>query len=91
MRLATHQFYASDVREAVRLGLQGGGLSEPEATALVMGSVDSHPLAAHIELASDIIGAYVNGIPDDLKKKEDPETGQPSPPETSLSGTASAE
>ncbi|MGL3208688.1 gene transfer agent family protein [Bradyrhizobium sp. BR 1433] len=69
VRLATHQFYASDVREAIRLGLQGGGLTEPEATAIVMGSVDSKPLGEHIQLAADIIGAYVSGIPDDIKKK----------------------
>lgn len=72
MRLATHQFHAADIRETIRLGLQGGGLSEPEATALVMHNVDKQPLAAHIDLASDVIGAYVNGIPDDLKKKDEP-------------------
>lgn len=69
VRLASHQFFTGDIREAVRLGLQGGGASEPEATALVMGNVDTRPLAEHIQLAADILGAYVSGLPDELKKK----------------------
>jgi hypothetical protein len=91
VRLATHQFTVADVREAVRMGLQGGGASEPEATALVMRNVDENPLAQHIELAADIIGAYVNGIPDPVKKKDGAaDQTPPSPPETSVTGTASA-
>jgi hypothetical protein len=92
VRLATHQFYTSDIREPIRLGLQGGGMSEPEATALIMGNVDGKPLAGpHLELACDIIGAYVNGIPDEIKKKAAP--SRPRTPRrraTSASGTASA-
>lgn len=91
LRLATHRFTIADVREAVRLGLQGNDMTEPEATALVMRNVDRNPLAQHIDLASEIVAAYVNGIPEDLKKKADPdgETGTSSP-ETSTPGTTSA-
>lgn len=91
VRLATHQFKIADVREAVRMGLQGGGASEPEATALVMHNIDPNPLAQHIDLAAEIIGAYVNGIPDPVKKKgRGGRSAPPSPPETSVTGTASA-
>lgn len=93
MRLATHQFYNADVRETVRLGLQGGGLDEPTATALIMSAFDDRPLSAHIELAALIIKAYLDGIPDELKKKE-PDANVPAPassPATSPDGTASAQ
>lgn len=91
VRLATHQFYTSDIRETLRLGLQGGGLSEPEATALIMGNVDTRRLAEYIGLAADTIGAYVNGIPDEIKKKAAPSTQRkPRRRATSASGTASA-
>lgn len=76
-RLATQQFYVADVRETIRLGLKGGSdMSDPEATALVMRNVDAVPLAEHGQLAIDIITAYVNGVPDDVKKNDD----QPDPP-----------
>lgn len=92
VRLATHQFYTSDIRETLRLGLQGGGASEPEATALIMGNVDTKRLVEYLELAADTIGAYVNGIPDDIKKKAAPSPRKTRRPRaTSASGTASGE
>jgi hypothetical protein len=72
VRLATHQFKASDIWETIRLGLEGGGMSEPEATATCMAYHDE-PLMWRAELASQILQAAVNGIPqeaaDDSKKK----------------------
>jgi hypothetical protein len=72
VRLATHQFKASDIWEPIRLGLEGGGMSEPEATATCMAYHDE-PLMWRAELASQILQAAVNGIPqegaDDSKKK----------------------
>jgi hypothetical protein len=72
VRLATHQFKASDIWEPIRLGLEGGGMSEPEATATCMAYHDE-PLMWRTELASQILQAAVNGIPpveaDDSKKK----------------------
>lgn len=94
LRIGTHQFYQADIRETVRLGLQGGGLDEPQATALVHHSFEDKALEAHIQLAAKIVEAYLNGIPDELKKKEpDPNEPPPatSPPETSAPGIASAE
>jgi hypothetical protein len=71
VRLANHTFRLADVRETVRLGLQGGGLSEPEATALVMRHVDDTPVADHLQLAANILSAAVAGV--EVKKKPEPE------------------
>lgn len=75
LRLAQHRFRAADIRETVRLGLEGGGLDEPEATALVMHHVDDTPLGEHLQLASDILSAAVSGVPDDPDRGRDPGNG----------------
>ena len=85
LRLSTHRFRVADIRETVRLGLQGGGASEPEATALVMGHFDKMPLAEHLQLAADILSAAVAGVPDDPgngtgARTDDPATSAPSSP-----------
>jgi hypothetical protein len=84
VRLATHQFKGCDVWETIRLSLEGGGMSEPEATATCMPYHDE-PLMWHVELASRCLTAAVNGVPneevdtDDTKKKsESPATSRTS-------------
>lgn len=78
-RLLTMSYFVADVRETVRLGLRGGGLSDPEATALVMSAVDDVPLAEHGDLAARIVDAFINGLPDELKKKPARQAGRSSP------------
>jgi hypothetical protein len=83
VRLHSHQFKAADIRETVRLGLEGGGMIEPEATALVMHYLDDGvPLADHIALAGEILNACVCGVPDTGKpegeRSDDPATSPPS-------------
>lgn len=68
VRLGAHRFKLADVRETIRLGLEGGGASEPEATALVLRSVDANPLGQHLQLAADILSAAVTGIPEPGKE-----------------------
>lgn len=79
VRLATHQFKASDIWEPIRLGLEGGGMSEPEATATCM-AYHEEPLMWRAELASQILQAAVNGIPqegaEDSKKKNNENENQ---------------
>jgi hypothetical protein len=89
LRLAAHTFRLSDVRESIRLGLEGGGTPEPEATALIKHYVDGAPLADHLKLAGDIVGAFVNGMKADAQgdppKKDEAEIGPgpaTSPPST---------
>lgn len=84
LRLAAHRFRFADIRETVRLGLEGGGASEPEATAVVMRSIDVSPLAEHLQLAADILSAAVSGVPDTGK---DQATGSDVAPVTSPPGT----
>lgn len=62
LRLGTHRFKAADIIETVRLGLEGGGLEEMDATALIM-PYQTQALAAHLQLAADIISAAVTGVP----------------------------
>jgi hypothetical protein len=71
VRLGTHQFKARDIWETVRLGLEGGGMSGPEATATCM-PYHAEPLIWYAELAAQILAAAVNGVPveEGDKKKE---------------------
>jgi hypothetical protein len=86
VRLSTHQFKASDIWETIRLGLEGGGMSGPEATATCM-PYHAEPLMWYAELSARILQAAVNGVEvseDDKKKaqtqneSENPETSQTS-------------
>lgn len=61
MRLAGHRFRAADIWQTIRLGLEGGGASEPEATALVLPYRET-ALSAHLQLAADILTAAVSGV-----------------------------
>ncbi len=61
VRLATHQFYLGDVRQSILLGLQGGGMAEPDAHALVRFELDGKPLDRWLGLAGDIVGAFLSG------------------------------
>jgi len=84
MRLGTGAFYAADIRETIFQGLRGAGETDPAATALVKAVVDEEPLAEHLQLACDIIRAYILGLPDVPAGKEQGETLDPatSPPGT---------
>lgn len=88
LRLATMQWRWDDVRETVRLGLMGGGMSEPDATALAMAQLDKPPFGRFLQLANDIIVASVNGA--DPPKKAEAETPTSAAPATSAASTKSA-
>ena len=75
LRLASHRFKAADVIETVRLGLEGAGMLEIEATALLI-PYQSQALATHLQLAADIISAAVTGVP---KPGEAPGEVEPAP------------
>lgn len=82
LRLGSHTFRLADIREPVRLGLEGGGATEPEATALVARYLDGTPLAEHLELAGRIIAACVNGAPPGKPAAESEHAPATSPPST---------
>ena len=62
MRLGSHQFGVREVWDTIRLGLEGGGTTAIEATALVMRYHDQ-PLMDFLPLAGQIVAAAVNGVP----------------------------
>jgi hypothetical protein len=63
-RLATHQAYAVDIRETVRLGLKGGGMTDKDSTELIQTEMDGSPLSEFLPLAADILNAVINGLPE---------------------------
>lgn len=81
LRLGTHRFAAREIWETIRLGLEGGGMAEPDATATVM-PYQNTALATHLQLAADILSAAVTGIPASGKEtgpeNTDPATSAPS-------------
>ncbi|MCJ2132450.1 gene transfer agent family protein [Methylobacterium sp. E-045] len=87
MRLGSHQFSVREVWDVIRLGLEGGGTSAVEATALVMRYQDQ-PLMDFLPLAGRIIAAAVNGVPPG--KSETEGTGESLDPATSPSSTPGA-
>lgn len=81
------RFRHADIRETIRLGLMGAGMSEPEATALIRDTVDGRPVMPFLVLAVEIVVAYAHGVDDAVKKSEGPagEAMAPPPgPETSV-------
>lgn len=84
LRLASHQFYSADIWETIRLGLEGGGLLEIEASALVT-RYREQPLAPYLGLAAEIVQAAVSGAdPEAAASGEETAEGHPatSPPST---------
>jgi hypothetical protein len=71
VRIGSHQAYASDIRETIRLGLIGGGDTDTASTTLIMQEVDGRPLSEHLPLAAEIIKSVIDGLP----KIEEAESG----------------
>jgi len=72
-RLAAKEFGANDVRETIRLGLIGGGMS-PKAMTAVRHHVDmnEHGLLPSVLVAYAVLEAVMIGVPDDAVGKETP-------------------
>jgi len=68
-----YNFYVDDYRETILQGLIGGrGVKSAEATRLVMNYVDGNPVEENAILATEILNAWIKGIPQG--KKEAPRT-----------------
>ena len=87
LRLASHRFYAADLRETIRLGLIGGGEDLAGAEALMRFNFDQQPLATHLQLAADLLSAAVAGVEPEGNGGTE---GRRDAPATSPSGTAPA-
>lgn len=86
-RLAHRRWKVDDVREPIRIGLIGGGMTPTQAFGVTKIYVDERPLAESVNVAFAILAAAVVGVPDDtLGKPEAEETdgtdGSPSRPST---------
>lgn len=87
-RLLVEQWRYDDVRETIRLGLMGGGVSEADAQMFVENYVDRGPKRAHVLLAAQILSAFIDGV---APPKDAGETAEKSaPPATSPPSTKPA-
>lgn len=87
-RLLTGTWGVEDIRQPILHGLIGGGLSEPEASRLVLAFVDRQPLAAHVGLAAEILAALINGA-EDAAAEAAAEAGENPPPGASAAPATS--
>jgi len=75
-RLAGRRWKVDDVREPIRIGLIGGGMTPSAAHALVVSYVDQRPLAESVQTAFAILMAAIVGVPEDkVGKAEAEESG----------------
>lgn len=76
-RLRTNTWRVDDIRETLRLGLIGGGMSPTDALTKVIRYVDARPLFENVGPALNVLGAALLGVPDDQPAgKEQPERPQ---------------
>lgn len=61
-RIILGNFFGRDIWETIRLGLEGGGTTEMEASAL-LARYGSQPIIPYVGLASDILAASLAGVP----------------------------
>ena len=90
-RLGTGKWRVEDVRETVRLGLIGGGMTPAEAHKLTVRYVDERPLMESVMVAQAVLAMALVGEPEDDagkkakagKARSNPATvGSPSPAST---------
>lgn len=68
-RLRTNRWKLNDVRETIRLGLIGGGMTPVNALNLVKRYVDERPWGESLLIAQAIMIAAIIGVPGDLVGK----------------------
>jgi hypothetical protein len=89
-RLVSGRWRVADIRETIRWGLIGGGMSPTEATKLVRDFVESRPPVENLVTAQLVLGASVVGAPEEEieKKSEAPNlAGETNPSPTESSGS----
>jgi hypothetical protein len=68
-RLRTNRWKLNDVRETIRLGLIGGGMTPVNALNLVKRYVDERPWGESLLVAQAVMIAAIIGVPGDLVGK----------------------
>jgi hypothetical protein len=70
-QISRGDYRVEHLREIVRWGLIGGGMTPQEAYKKVQTYFDMNPIADHWALALNVISAAVFGVDDDGKVKKD--------------------
>lgn len=65
LRILAGDWLIDDLREPIRLGLIGGGMSPPKALDLVRRYVDGRPALESMEPSVRILAAFLTGVSDD--------------------------
>lgn len=80
-RIISAEFRIDDLRETIKQGLIGGGLSGLDAEAAVRAFVDKAPIKTYYQLAFDIVKSIVDG---DVQEKNEaaPAAGENEAPAT---------
>lgn len=93
-RLASGDWYVSDVREVVRLGLIGAGMAPPDAIRLIKSYVDERPIGESVQVALLILNKTLTP-PEAVSKKNGGRrgksaamTGSTPPPSTATGPSA---
>lgn len=88
-RLYGGTWRVDDLREVLLQGLIGGGLTQAEATGLMLAYFDDLPLAQFVPLATAVLGAAVLGVGDepDVGKSDAGAGSGPSPSPAESSGS----
>ncbi len=69
-RILEDRWYAQDIRETLRLGLIGGGMTPDQALRLINRYCDDRPAVESVQPAIVVILAYMFGVPgDEVGKK----------------------
>lgn len=91
-RLVSGTFYLNDIREPIRLGLVGAGMSPEKAMVKVKAHVDNNPrgLAPSIVVATAIVEAVIVGVPDDQVGKKQAADAETAPVSSTTTGASAA-
>lgn len=81
VRLLHDKWGIQDIRETIRLGLMGGGMSANDALKVVKTHVDENPngLAPSVLVAIEVLKAVMVGVPSDPVGKKDDDAGKALP------------
>jgi Phage tail tube protein, GTA-gp10 len=92
-RLLVGKWGVQDVRETIRLGLMGGGMTPNDALTAVKTHVDENPngLAPSVLVAIEILKAVMVGVPRDPVGKKDDDQGKAPPAEAGTGSTTTTD
>jgi hypothetical protein len=90
--LQANDAWPDDIRDVLRIGLNGGGMSQSDTHRLLVNHFDTTPPLTHMRTAHvALLAGLVGGIGDDVGSKKKPQTETATPhPSPSPGSTATA-